>query len=249
MPSNSTVSPAGAGMRPTFVDDDMMGAVLMSLTISSRPGLESRSLWEGGGGWSELKSRAACRSTQHQAGTSGSLSDRAFLGPTTLSIMQCHRSGQCVFFTFWLSLRPPPPGRGYTRASGSTLQQVQLFFSIKEQERRNIQKKSNSARHDATHRRSLTPSSPKRYAFLVRRTFRQPRYDYFVIERQADGRKGFPSNPPSVPSKSQRRANANTLVPKLTNKSQPTRPLVALKRLWRPVTKAPPPPATWGLGL
>lgn len=49
MPSNSTVSPAGAGMRPTFVDDDMMGAVLMSLTISARPGSRV-SVSLGGGG-------------------------------------------------------------------------------------------------------------------------------------------------------------------------------------------------------
>lgn len=138
MPSKSTVSPAGAGMRPTFVDDDMMGAVLMSLTISSRPGLESRSLR----GWSELKSRAACRSTQHQAGTSVSLSDRAFLGPTTLSIMQCHRSGQCVFCTFWLSLRPHPPVVDIPgQVDRHCSRYKQLFFSIKEQERRNIQGK------------------------------------------------------------------------------------------------------------
>lgn len=129
MPSKSTVSPAGAGMRPTF-NDDMMDDGIDDAhdLVQVWPGVSVTSTGKGtSGGWSELKLRAACRSTQHQAGTYLSLSlwpcfprGRGVRGdgfPTTLSILQCHRSGQRLLFTFFA---PPPPSqvdRHYSRYS------------------------------------------------------------------------------------------------------------------------------------
>lgn len=214
MPSKSTISPAGAGMRPTLDDDMMDGIDDAHDFVQVWPGVSvsfSVTSTRNGtcGGWSELKSRAACRSIQHQAGTYLALSlyGRAFLGggggengrrvSDDIKYTAVSPSGQRLLFCFFC-----PPGLVCTRASGSTLQQAQLFFSIKQEERNS--EKSNSKRHDTTHRRSLTPSvtsvsswrRPKQYALSYtvlgayeRRKFRQPRY-YLVLfcDRRTDGR-------------------------------------------------------------